>query len=66
MKGKGTSGVEKKNSTDLTTPEAVEQFREAAEEFTKRGTRSKAAAMKVLIEAGIYTEAGKLSKNYRS
>ena len=52
--------------TDLSSLEAVKRFREAAAEFTKEGTRSKESAMKVLVESGIYTESGKLSKNYRS
>ncbi len=51
---------------DLSSREAVKRFREAAAEFTKEGTRSKESAMKVLVESGIYTESGKLSKNYRS
>lgn len=51
---------------DLSSREAVRRFREAAAEFTKEGTRSKESAMKVLVESGIYTESGKLSKNYRS
>jgi len=51
---------------DLSTPEAVERFREAAAEFTREGTRSKESAMKVLVESGIYTKSGKLTKNYRS
>jgi len=52
--------------TDLNTREAVEHFRKAAEEFMKKATRSKESAMKVLVESGIYTKSGKLSKNYRS
>jgi hypothetical protein len=52
--------------TDLSSRDAVKRFREAAAEFTKEGTRSKESAMKVLVESGIYTESGKLSKNYRS
>jgi len=51
---------------DLSSPEAVERFREAAAAFTKEGTRSKEAAIKVLVESGIYTKSGKLTKNYRS
>lgn len=65
MKGKGKRTAAR-GVTDLTSREAVERFREAAAEFTKAGTRSKDAAMKVLVEAGIYTKSGKLSKNYRS
>jgi hypothetical protein len=56
----------KPGPTDLNTREAVEQFRKAAEEFTKKATRSRESAMKVLVEAGIYTKSGKLTKNYRS
>lgn len=52
--------------TDLNSPEAVEHFRKAVAEFTKKAMRSKQAAMKVLVESGIYTKSGKLSKNYRS
>ena len=50
---------------DLSSREAVKRFREAAAEFTKEGTRSKESAMKVLVESGIYTESGELTKNYR-
>jgi|GEM_PF-3487837 len=60
---------EKKRTTkipaDLSSREAVKRFRESAAEFTKEGTRSKESAMKVLVESGIYTESGKLSKNYQ-
>lgn len=51
---------------DLNSREAVERFRRAAEEFTRKGTRSKESAMKVLVESGIYNASGELSKNYRS
>jgi hypothetical protein len=51
---------------DLTSREAVEHFRKGAEEFMKKATRSKESAMKALVESGIYTKSGKLSKNYRS
>ncbi len=52
--------------TDLNSREAVEHFRKAAAEFMKKFGRSKESAMKVLVEAGIYTKSGKLTKNYRS
>ncbi|MGB0060032.1 hypothetical protein [Candidatus Binatus sp.] len=51
---------------DLNSREAVEHFRKGAEEFMKKATRSKESAMKALVESGIYTKTGKLSKNYRS
>jgi len=66
----GMRGKDKRAATtvpaDLSTREAVERFRKGAEEFTRKATRSKESAMKVLVESGIYTESGKLSKNYRS
>jgi hypothetical protein len=52
--------------TDLSSREAVESFRKAAAEFLKKATRSKQSAMKALVESGIYTKSGKLTKNYRS
>jgi hypothetical protein len=52
--------------TDLSSREAVEHFRKAAAEFMKKATRSRKSAMKALVESGIYTKSGKLSKNYRS
>jgi len=55
-----------KTPAGLSSREAVKRFRDAAAEFTKEGTRSKESAMKVLVESGIYTESGKLSKNYRA
>jgi hypothetical protein len=55
----------RKPVSDLNSREAVERFRESAAEFTKAATRSKESAMKVLVDSGIYTESGKLSKNYR-
>ncbi len=53
-------------SVDLTTREAVERFREAAADFTSEALRSKESALKALVESGIYTKSGKLTKNYRS
>lgn len=50
---------------DINSPDAVERFREAAEAFTKAATRSREAAMKVLVDEGIYTPTGRLTKNYR-
>ncbi len=64
------SGKSKRPATkipaDVSSREAVKRFRDAAAEFTKEGTRSKESAMKVLVESGIYTESGKLGKNYRA
>jgi hypothetical protein len=52
--------------SDLSGPRAVEGFRKAANAFTSDATRSEASARKVLIDEGIYTKSGKLSKNYSS
>ena len=48
-----------------TEAEALEKFRQGAEEFTRKHTVSKAAARAMLVKEGIYTKAGKLNKNYR-
>jgi hypothetical protein len=49
---------------ELTSPEAVERFRKAAKAFTTRATKSQATARKVLVNEGIYTKSGKLTKRY--
>ena len=64
MSGKRKRGTREPVS-DLSSREAVERFRESAAEFTKAATRSKESAMKVLVDSGIYTGSGKLTKNYR-
>ncbi len=51
---------------EFESPQAVERFRKAAKDFTARSTKSQAAARKVLIDEGIYTKSGKLTKQYRS
>ncbi len=50
---------------ELVSPEAVERFRKAAKAFTLRSTKSQAVARKVLVDEGIYTKSGKLTKQYR-
>ncbi len=50
---------------DMSSPEAAERFRKAAEAFTKRITRTRETARAALIAEGIYTKSGRLSKNYR-
>ena len=51
-------------NNDITTPEAYEMFRKAAEAFTARVTKSRATALAALVKEGIYTKDGKLTKNY--
>jgi hypothetical protein len=50
---------------ELTSSEAVERFRKAAKAFTTRAIKSRAIARKTLVDEGIYTKAGKLTKRYR-
>jgi hypothetical protein len=50
---------------DINSPDAVERFREAAKAFTKAATRSREAALAVLIKEGICTKSGRLTRNYR-
>jgi len=52
------------NHFELTSSDAVERFRMAAKAFTTRSTKSRAAARKVLVDEGIYTKSGKLTKRY--
>ncbi len=54
------------SSDDFDSPEAVARFRKAAASLTTELTTSKASAKKILIEEGIYSESGELTKNYRS
>jgi hypothetical protein len=49
---------------DLNTPEGAERFRKAADAFDRRACRSKESALKVLVDEGIYTKSGKLTKRY--
>jgi hypothetical protein len=49
---------------DLNSREAVESFRKAAKAFTATATKSKETARKVLVDEGIYTKSGKLTKRY--
>lgn len=52
-------------ATDLSTPQSVKEFQEAAIKFTKWATHSKARARQVLVDEGIYTKDGRLTENYR-
>jgi hypothetical protein len=40
-------------------------FKRAAKAFTRKATQSPEHALAVLVEMGIYTPNGKLTKNYR-
>ena len=41
------------------------EFKRAAKAFTLKATQSPEHALAVLVEAGIYTPTGRLTKNYR-
>jgi hypothetical protein len=48
----------------IDSPEAVERFRKAAKAFTSRAVKSREIARKVLVDEGVYTKSGKLTKRY--
>jgi hypothetical protein len=50
---------------DLNSQAEFDRFEKAAKAFTKRTTKSREAALKVLVAEGIYTKSGKLTKRYR-
>jgi hypothetical protein len=50
---------------DLNSPEFLKRFHAAAKRFNARGTKSKRAALAILVKEGIYTKKGNLTKNYR-
>lgn len=53
-------------TASVNTREDVERFRKAADAYASRALRSPEAAREALVELGIYTKAGKLTKNYKS
>ena len=69
MNGAGKNGAKKPVTvflTDLSTPEALEIFRKAADAFDKRTTRTPEIARQTLIAEGILTKSGRrLAKRYR-
>lgn len=52
-------------SSSLSAAKDVKRFRSAAAAFTADATQSKRSARKTLVKLGIYTEKGRLSKNYK-
>ena len=52
-------------ATDFNSAQDLARFRAASKVFTERATKSRASARKALIDAGIYTKAGKLAKHLR-
>jgi hypothetical protein len=61
--------VAKSGSTTLLTKDDrayLLAFKQAARRHVKKVTRTRAAAMQELVDAGIYAPSGKLRKQYRS
>jgi hypothetical protein len=50
---------------DPRSPTFTRDFKRAAKAFTKKATQSPETALAVLVEMGIYTRNGRLTKNYR-
>jgi hypothetical protein len=50
---------------DINSPEFMKRFRAATKRFNARATKSREAALAVLVKEGICTKTGKLTKNYR-
>lgn len=53
------------HSGSVNTKKAAAKFRKDAATFTTKVTATKEIARKTLVELGIYTQTGKLSKNYK-
>ena len=62
MKDTATTQAKRERAT---TPISVAQFRKAAKAFNARTTATKEVAMQTLVDEGIYTRSGKLSRRYR-
>ena len=50
---------------DQDSQREVDEFRQAAREYTEKATISRQAARDELIRLGIYTPSGELSDNYK-
>jgi len=43
----------------------LKKFKKAVKQINKKAKKSKKYAKKILVDSGIYTKSGKLSKHYR-
>ena len=50
---------------DMQSENFTRDFKRAASAFTRKATQSPEHALAVLVEEGIYTPTGRLTKNYR-
>jgi len=58
--------VAKRNKSEaINTKQGAKEFRAAADRYTKRATKSKAAAREALRSIGIITKSGKLTAKYK-
>jgi hypothetical protein len=48
------------------THEEIEDLKEKIEKYEKKVTKSKKASRSFLVELGIFTKSGKLTKNYEN
>ncbi len=60
-----TSENGRNHKLDPRSASFTREFKRAAKAFTRNATKSPERALEVLVEAGIYTPNGRLSKNYR-
>ena len=51
--------------TTVLGPEDADRFDEAAAAWSRKATRNKTQALKTLVEIGILTPSGRLTKHYR-
>lgn len=65
MAQKAVSKEQRRVMASVMTEKDADEFREAAAEYGKKHTATKAAARKKLQELGIYTADGSLTKRYR-
>lgn len=62
MKKKAPAAV---TTIDFNSRKDLEWFRKAAKAYSAEARKDPAAARQLLIDEGIYTPSGRLSKNYR-
>jgi hypothetical protein len=60
-----TSNNSTSRKLDLRSATFARDFKRAARAFSREATRSPERALAVLVEMGIYTPTGRLTKNYR-
>jgi hypothetical protein len=64
-KNRKTSRNGANHKLDPRSASFTREFKLAAKAFTRKATQSPEKALAVLVEMGIYTPTGRLTKNYR-